>query len=341
MSAVRTTSRTARAAVAAASAGPTLPAALPLTVLLDPVGCSPRGQATVLASLPASFRTIPVGAAPADVVVVDGDDDAWEGRVRSHLGATVRVVVLVGTAATTPARLRAVATTADATPTAVLSLRRWAADPAWLEALPDLVWTVVRADVVDCLAVVDPTRGALHGALVEQLALLERFRLADGLRSCAGGQGAYVVSGLVDGVAVTLAGAESAAGTARLELDVVGADTRWEVRSGLGGPAAPTTVTEHDVTGSRTRPLVHAGSHRESWSALAAVLAGGPTKPSDLPGLTGLRDLARLVERADALLGPVVAPDAVEVPARAVVSAERVEDRPQLGVRLGQLEARL
>jgi hypothetical protein len=237
-----------------------------LTVALDPADEAASSlHRTVLASLPARFLV--TAGSGADVMLISGDQPRWRQRALAGTGA--RAIMLTGTRALTAAAVRDLA---KETGLPVTGCPVYAAGPAWSAAVPQLAADLAESAVLDSVSAAP----GLRAALVDQLAVIRPLlgELA-GLRAAHVGHGCYILAGVLQGVAVTLAGAVS--GVSRLDLDLVGAARRWHATLAPDALAFPARVSASDADGEHVLAPVYESPRRAAWAALHdAICQGGP-----------------------------------------------------------------
>jgi hypothetical protein len=274
-----------------------------LTVALDPSdAAASRTHRTVLASLPTRFRAAAGGA--ADVLLVSGDVPGWDRRAHSAFGSGARAIMLTGTDAVSAEAVRSLGKEAEAAGVLVAVDTDYAADPGWAAARPLLAADVAGSVVLDCIVTFPaPDRGAdavalLRSALVQQLAVI-RPLLADlpgpsELTAAHASGRSYVVAGLVQGIAVTLAGTASGTGDSSLRLDLAGSSRHWRAEFDADPLANPARISVDDSDGNRALPPVYESSHRAAWADLHSAVPGAGSQPVAVsyPAEQHARDLA-------------------------------------------------
>jgi hypothetical protein len=245
-----------------------------LTVALDPADvAASRLHGTVLASLPARFRAAPDSA--ADVVLVSGDQAGWLARARSAADSGAVAIVLTGTLALTADGVRELGKEASDAGVTVVADSAYAADPGWVAAVAllaaDLTGTAVLDSVITLPEPGSPDGGAaaLRSALTGQLAIIRSLLTGLGeLRPAHVSGRDYIVAGVEQGIAVTLAGTISGAGTRRLDLDLVGPGRHWHAGFRPDALAFPARISVSDADGELVLPPVYESAHRVVWASL-------------------------------------------------------------------------
>jgi hypothetical protein len=249
-----------------------------LTVALDPAdAAASRLHGTVLASLPARFRAAPGSA--ADVVLVSGDQAGWLARARSAVGSGARAIVLTGTLALTADRVRQLAREASDAGLTVVADSAYAADPGWVASVPLLAADLAGAAVLDSVITrpepgsPDGRAAALRSALTGQLALIRSLLTGLGeLKPVHVSGRDYIIAGVEQDIAVTLAGTVSGAGTHRLDLDLAGSGRHWQASFAADALAFPARISASDADGELVLPPVYQSAHRAVWASLHAAL---------------------------------------------------------------------
>lgn len=293
-----------------------------LSVALDPHDATRSGlHRTILASLPARFRALPLAAWPAgtgpaaDVVVISGDQPEWQQRARAAISSRVPAIVLSGSAALNPEAVTQVTSAAAETSIIAVADMTYASVRAWAEAIPTLARDLPSSVVLDSVITAPlpgagmPEALALRSALVEQLAVLRPLLGEPGrLRVVHTTARQYVLAGLQKELAVTLSGVLSDAAGHQLDLTLGGARRRWHARFTADALAAPVTISAWDADGERARPRAYESGHRSAWLRLHDVVSQGTVpRTADLriAGLCTVEELTADLVTAQAALSEV------------------------------------
>ena len=155
----------------------------------------------------------------------------------------------------------------------------YAADPGWVAAVPLLAADLAGAAVLDSVITrpepgsPDGSAAALRSALTGQLAAIRSLLTGLGELKPAHVSGRdYVVAGVEQGIAVTLAGTIAGSGTHRLDLDLVGSGRHWHAELRADALAFPARISVSDVNGELVLPPVYESAHRAVWAGVHDVL---------------------------------------------------------------------
>lgn len=223
---------------------------------------------SVLASLPRRFVITDKGAGreQADVAVISGREASWIEHFETAVDGGVKGILLVASTAADPNQIRKLRTR-DAM---VAVDTRFAADPAWAAAIPDIAADAQTVSLIDSVMTVeDSADGALFNNLVEQLAVIRPVVGAfDRLDCIYRSDRQLALVGNVGKAAVSLTVVASPTSGSTLRVDVVSSARRWQANFDDTALAQPTEIITYDCNGAHTRPLLYANGRRAIWMQL-------------------------------------------------------------------------
>ena len=215
----------------------------------------------MLASLPRRFVITDKGAGreQADVAVISGREASWIEHFETAVDGGVKGILLVASTAADPNQIRKLRTR-DAM---VAVDTRFAADPAWAAAIPDIAADAQTVSLIDSVMTVeDSADGALFNNLVEQLAVIRPVVGAFDRLDCIYRSDRQLAPGKRR---------ESGCKSHCRRLTHIGLNLARGCREfspTLAGKfddtalAQPTEIITHDCSGAHTRPLLYANGRR-------------------------------------------------------------------------------
>jgi hypothetical protein len=276
-----------------------------LSVDVSAMGAAADRERAVLASLPKHVRL--AAGERADAYLISSRAAGWPDHLERALRDGAGGVLLTGAGAAEPGVLESLARLAGRLAIPVVVDVRFAHDPTWAAALPELTRGESQEVIIDCLVhggadslAATDDGWSLVDLLVAQLTLVRPLIPSFDTLACAHySASGYAVCGEVGGAVVNMAGANSLTGAASLRLQVAGLDRRWDAVFNDGAVAQPTLVTRHTATGSSTLPVLYEGSRRTAWRQLYSAVTAGATVAY------GLNELGLDRAVAERLLGVV------------------------------------